>query len=116
MIHKNGGGGNTILDILQNVNVCFLQSAGAPLLELVEPVDQNSPVSNILKKVGVAPYHLCYEVDNLEDSIQELENNDFKLLVEPIKAIAFDDRKICFLYHVDVGLIELLEKQKQNDI
>ncbi len=73
-------------------------------------VRKTSPVYNILKKVGVSAYHFCYEVDNLQNSIEELEAKDFRLLVEPVGAIAFDNRKICFLYHLDAGLIELLEQ------
>lgn len=98
-----------VFDPIQNVNVVFLRKEGCPLLELVEPIDKTSPVHNILKKIGVTAYHFCYEVENLLNSIVQLEEKDFKLLTEPVNAIAFDNRKICFLYHIDVGLIELLE-------
>jgi len=100
----------TIEDTVQNVRIAFLKRADSPLLELVQPVDKTSPVCNILKKVGVSAYHFCYEVDNLKDTIEDFENRDFKVLVEPVEAIAFNHRKICFLYHIDNGLIELLEK------
>jgi methylmalonyl-CoA/ethylmalonyl-CoA epimerase len=100
----------TIEDTVQNVHLAFLKRDDSPLLELVQPVDKNSPVSNILKKVGVSAYHLCYETDNLQREIEELENQDFRVLVEPVEAIAFNHRKISFLYHLDIGLIELLEK------
>jgi methylmalonyl-CoA/ethylmalonyl-CoA epimerase len=71
-------------------------------------------ISNILKKVGVSAYHICYETNRLQETIEEMEKQDFRVLVEPVEAIAFDNRKICFLYHVDIGLIELLEKS--NDL
>ena len=100
----------TIEDPVQNVRIAFLKKEDSPLLELVQPVDKTSPVSNILKKVGVSAYHFCYETDSLQKTIQNLEKQDFKMLVEPVKAIAFNDRKISFLYHLDNGLIELLEK------
>ena len=77
---------------------------------MVQPVDKNSPVCGTLKKVGVSPYHFCYEVNDLLKTLEELEKQGFKILVEPVEAIAFNNRKICFLYHIDVGLIELLEK------
>jgi methylmalonyl-CoA/ethylmalonyl-CoA epimerase len=101
---------DTVFDPIQNVNIAFLEKAGSPLLELVEPVDKTSPVYNILKKVGVSAYHFCYEVDNLQSAIEVLEEKDFRVLMEPVEAIAFNYRKICFLYHIDAGLIELLEK------
>ena len=100
-------------DLIQNVRVAFLKKEGSPLLELVQPLDKTSPVCNILKKVGVSAYHFCYETDDLQKTIEDLENQDFKLLVEPVEAIAFDNRKICFLYQIEVGLIELLEKSKK---
>ena len=103
---------NIVFDPKQNVNISFLEKVGSPLLELVEPVDEKSPVRNILNKVGVSAYHFCYEVENLDDSIAQLRQKKFILLVKPVEAVAFDGRKICFLYHKETGLIELLEKEK----
>ena len=100
----------TIEDTIQNVRIAFLNRSDSPLLELVQPVDKTSPVCNILKKVGVSAYHFCYETDNLLEIIENLEKQDFRVLVEPVKAVAFNNRKISFLYHIDNGLIELLEK------
>ena len=100
----------TILDPIQNVSVAFLERADSPRLELVQPVDSASPVNNILKKVGVSAYHSCYEVADIQQKIEELEQQDFRLIVEPVPAVAFQNRRICFLYHIDNGLIELLEK------
>jgi len=101
---------DTIEDPIQNVRIAFLKRDDSPLLELVQPVDKTSPVCNILKKVGVSAYHTCYETINIQKTIEDLENQDFKILVEPVEAIAFNYRKISFLYHLDIGLIELLEK------
>jgi methylmalonyl-CoA/ethylmalonyl-CoA epimerase len=100
----------TIEDPVQNVRIAFLKREDSPLLELVQPVYNSSPVFNILKKVGVSAYHFCYETSDLQKTIEDLENQDFKILVEPVEAIAFNRRKISFLYHLDNGLIELLEK------
>jgi len=101
---------NVVFDPKQNVNISFLEKTGSILLELVEPAGEKSPVRNILDKVGVSAYHLCYEVENLDDGITQLRNKKFMLLIKPVEAIAFDGRKICFLYHKEIGLIELLEK------
>jgi methylmalonyl-CoA/ethylmalonyl-CoA epimerase len=101
---------DTVFDPIQNVKIAFLKKQGNPLLELIEPIDKTSPVHNILKKVGVSAYHFCYEVDNIAQAITELEQQDFRILVEPVNAVAFDNRLICFLYHINVGLIELLER------
>jgi methylmalonyl-CoA/ethylmalonyl-CoA epimerase len=102
--------GKIVFDPIQKVKITFLEKCGNPLIELVEPVDETSPVRNILNKVGVSAYHFCYEIADIEDSIRLLKKNKYIPLSKPVPAIAFDHRRICFLYHKNVGLIELLEK------
>lgn len=102
--------GEIINDSLQKVNLCFLEKEGFPTIELVSPADISSPVSTILKKNGTIPYHTCYEVIGLEENIINLKINKFILVVKPISAIAFGNRRVCFLFHKGTGLIELLEK------
>jgi methylmalonyl-CoA/ethylmalonyl-CoA epimerase len=94
---------------VQNVRIAFLEKAGNPLLELVQPMDKTSPVCGTLRKVGVSAYHFCYETNDMQKCIETLEQQRFKVIVNPVEAIAFANRKISFLYHIDVGLIELLE-------
>jgi len=101
---------NIIFDPIQNVNLCFLQKDDSPVIELVGSVDENSPLTNILKKNGTSPYHTCYEVINIEDEILNLNNQGYMQISPTAPAIAFDGRKICFLYHKDIGIVELLEQ------
>jgi len=102
---------DTIYDPIQNVFIAFLEKDGMPQIELVESgeTSNNSPVSKIIEKSGVSPYHICYEVDNIESSIKELKKKKYLPLANPVNAIAMNNRKICFLYNKDVGLIELVE-------
>ena len=101
---------NIIIDKIQNVKLIFMKKKNHPLIELVSPLNNTSPVNNILKKNGNNPYHTCYEVDNILKSIKKLKLLNFILINKPSKAIAFDSRLICFLYNKDFGLIELLNK------
>jgi len=101
----------TVLDILQNVYICFLSKKNAPLLELVAPVDDTSPVSKILNKSGISPYHFCYEVLDIEEAIKRLRKLKFIPLSVPVEANAMNCNRICFLYNKDVGLIEIVEKK-----
>ena len=80
------------------------------MVELVEPINDRSPVNEILKKNGNIPYHFCYEVDGLTEAILEMKKSGFIKIINPVPAKAFNNRLICFLYNKDVGLIELLEK------
>jgi methylmalonyl-CoA/ethylmalonyl-CoA epimerase len=93
----------------QNVRIGFLSKVGSPMLELVEPVSSNTPVSNIVKNSGTTPYHSCYQVENMQDAIDELEELNFRLLFEPIKSEAMEEGLFCYLFSPDIGLIELYQ-------
>jgi methylmalonyl-CoA/ethylmalonyl-CoA epimerase len=99
-----------VIDEIQNVRICFLSKKNSPLVELVEPINDRSPVNEILKKNGNIPYHFCYEVDGMTEAILEMKKSGFIKIINPVPAKAFNNRLICFLYNKDVGLIELLEK------
>jgi methylmalonyl-CoA/ethylmalonyl-CoA epimerase len=96
----------------QNVKICFLTKKGSPLLELVEPINNEAPVANIVKNSGTTPYHTCYEVENLQNSLDELEELNFRLLFEPEKTEAMDDGLFCYLFSAEIGLIELYQRNK----
>lgn len=100
-----------IIDPIQKVELLFINNENNHPIELVAPLDGNeSPVSNILKKSGPILYHICYEVENIEKSIAELKTKHFVIVVNPTPAIAFNMKKVCFLYNSHIGLIEILEK------
>ena len=98
-----------IFDPLQNVNLAFLSKSLEPTIELVAPVDRKSPVSGILKKSGTTPYHFCYEVLDIQLSTTYLRSKNFVIVTPPTEAIAFENRRVSFLYSTNMGLIELLE-------
>lgn len=105
----------TVYDPIQNVNICFLSSRNGdsseqPKIELIEPVDKQSPVHKILQKNGVSPYHICYEVKDISDTTAELKKQKFIPLSKPIEAVAMNNKKVCFLFNKNIGLIELVEK------
>lgn len=63
----------TTYDPIQNVNIAFLSKPDNPLIELISPHDETSPVNKNLQKNGVSPYHICYETADLEETILELK-------------------------------------------
>ncbi len=102
-----------IIEPVQQVKIAFLSKSGMPLLELIAPLDNNnSVVNNYLQKTGTGPYHFCYCVTDLDAAIKEFKAQKYILLSNPVEAIAFNNRKICFLYNKNVGLVELLEEEK----
>jgi len=102
--------GNEITeDEKRNVRIKFI-SLGEDVVELVEPSNENSPIFNLLKKNGPATYHICYEVENIDDKIKELKKNGFMVISDISAAPAIDEKSVAFLFNKDIGLIELLEK------
>lgn len=100
----------TVFDPLQNVRICFLHHAEMPCVELLEPVDEKSPVVQILAKNGTAPYHTCYAVSDMETAVKELKAHRYLAVSKPQPACAIGNKRVAFLFHKDMGLIELVEK------
>ena len=99
-----------IFDPVQKVNIVFLSKKSMPMIELLEPACEDSPVSKILMKSGVGPYHICYQVKDIYFAIDELKKKKYISLFNPVEAIALSMKKICFLFNKNIGLIELVEE------
>jgi len=99
-----------IHDSIQKVKICFARKEGSPLFELVSPLSEESPVTRVIINMGVTPYHVCYEISDITNGILQLKKKRFIQLMKPVPAIAFDNRLICFLFHIAFGLLELLQK------
>ena len=98
----------------QKVNVCFSQKEGHPQVELIEPAGEDSPIHNILSKVGTSPYHLCYQTPELDRASKYLKSLGFLLINGPSPSNALDDNNICFFYHKHFGLIEVVEMREDE--
>jgi methylmalonyl-CoA/ethylmalonyl-CoA epimerase len=101
---------NIVVDSIQQVKVCFLSKDNSPRIELVEPIDENSSVNKLLKKNGVSPYHLCYEVENINDAFEVLIEMGYTPLFRPVEAVALGNKQICYLYKKETGFIEIVNK------
>lgn len=100
-----------ITDLIQNVKICFLTKEGNPRIELIEPVDEFSSVNKILKKAGVSPYHVCYEVDDIFVAYDALCELGYIPLFRPVEAIALENKLICYFFKKEIGYIELLNSK-----
>jgi methylmalonyl-CoA/ethylmalonyl-CoA epimerase len=95
-------------DPIQKVSVCFMgREQEHPVIELVAPGAENSPLASYLKR-GIGGYHVCYEVPDLAESIRSAEQQGCIVIGEPVPAVAFDNRKVCWLFTPTRLLIELL--------
>ncbi len=95
---------------VQHTRIAFLTKDGFPAIELVASLKEGepSPVDTILQKIGCSTYHVCYDVDDIEQAVEDLFDEGFKPLFEPVPSVAMDGHKICYLYHLHVGLIEIV--------
>ena len=98
-------------DPIQKVSVCFLKREveGDYVLELVAPLSEESPIQRTLKKGGGA-YHLCYEVEALEEALAHCTSQGCVKVSDPVPAVAFGNRRIAWLFTPAQQLIELLER------
>lgn len=97
-------------DTIQNTYIAFLHREGFPLLELVAPIDETSPICNTIKKVGNSTYHICYSVPDINSAVAELRAQRYMPLFKPVEAVGINNKKICYLMHPEVGLIEIVEQ------
>lgn len=56
------------------------------------------------------PYHICYKSKSIEEDIERLVLNRFKVTVPLAPAIAFNNKRVVFLYSLSIGLIEIVEE------
>ena len=94
-------GVTTIFVKLKNTNI-----------ELLEPLGVNSPISKFLKKnPSGGIHHLCYEVNDINKSIDKLSNKGYKILGEGIPREGAHGKPVIFLHPKQfIGtLIELEE-------
>jgi len=97
----------------QAVWVSFVRriTPGEPLLELVQPVDEQSPVAAFLKRGG-GLHHLCYEVEDLQTEIECAGSEGSIVVQKPVPATAFGGRRVAWVFTRDRLLLEYLERQE----
>ena len=96
----------------QKVNVCFLKTSNV-FLELIEPLDSDSPVKTFSDSGG-GFHHLCFEVEDILKTLTQMKKNGARIIVEPTEG--FENRQIAFVLlnikNTNCNLIELAEKRK----
>ena len=99
---------DVIHDDYRQADICFLEKDGYKI-ELVSPISKNSVVSNLIKKLGNTPYHICYETENIDAQVKLLLENHYVMCNEKHEAVAINGKNVCFLISPFLGMIELVE-------
>ncbi len=101
-----------IIDDLQRVELVMCTSEHFPNVELVKPIDDQSPVKNYLKNSNEVIYHTCFEVESIKKTLEIIKSESRVILIsKPKQAILFNNRCVSFYYIQNVGLFEFLVKQ-----
>ncbi len=102
-------------DIDRNVRICFGEKDGYKI-ELICPLDgkKSSPVDQYLANALGTPYHICYLTDHLDKEIERFKKQGFKVIISPSPAIAFQNRRVVFMMSLGFGLMELVEKKREE--
>lgn len=98
-------------DMLRKVRILFLSDKTGMRLELVEPLNDESPVTARLEqsKGAAHPYHICFEVSDLAEAREELLGEGY-IPISPVAAApAIGGKDVCFLFSREGGLVELVE-------
>jgi len=92
-----------VYDENQHASLCLVNTGTGMDIEFIA----GEQVARMVKK-GINYYHVCYEVDNLNVTIDEYLSRGAMMISEPKPAVLFGGKKVAFL-HLPYGLVELVE-------
>jgi len=101
-----------IIDPIQNCKIAFATTSNGVRLELIEPLNEDSPIHQILQKKKGGLYHMCFVAKNFDEDVKKCLSNKFIALSKPQPAIAFNNRRVIFLSSPTFEIIELVEEIK----
>jgi methylmalonyl-CoA/ethylmalonyl-CoA epimerase len=94
----------------QKVKTAFLP-LGETEIELLESTAPDGPIAKFIEARGEGIQHIAFKVDNIEETLKELEAKNYRLIDHKPRAGA-GGKKIAFLHPKDSFgvLVELCEK------
>ena len=98
----------------QGVKVCFVNLPNSQI-ELIEPLDENSPIHNFIQKnPRGGHHHVCFEVEDIGEAVTEMKARGATVLGEP--RIGAHGTMIIFVHPKNPNgvLVELMETPKEG--
>lgn len=85
-------------------------AAGESLVELLEAADPDSPIGKFIAKRGPGIHHICFAVEDLDQSLERCRRAGVRLIDETPR-IGAEGKRIAFLHPSATGgvLVELSE-------
>ena len=98
-------------DPIQKVRVNFLKTSDddAAEIELIAPLSKDSPITAMLARSGGGSYHLCFETNDIDAALAHAIENGCVMVAAPTPAVAFEGRRIAWIYTSSRQLFELVE-------
>ena len=102
----------------QGVRATMLQpeSEEGTAIELLEAIDESSPIAKFIEKKGEGIHHICFYVDNIDEKLKELKDKGVKLIDEKPRVGAYNS-KVAFIHPKAMNgvLVELAELSGETD-
>ena len=104
-------------DPIQKVTVNFLAKSDEDVaeIELIAPISEDSPIRSMLAKDGGGTYHLCFETSDIDGALIHAKKNGCIVVSSPVPAVAFQGRRIAWIYTRSRQLFELVEAKVVNE-
>jgi methylmalonyl-CoA/ethylmalonyl-CoA epimerase len=101
-------------DPIQKVTVNFLTTSEEDVveIELIAPLTEDSPIRSMLAKSGGGAYHLCFETNDLDQALNHALDHGCVIVSGAAPAVAFEGRRIAWIYTKSRQLFELVEAKK----
>ena len=93
------------------VKVVFLEFSNLKI-ELLEPLDNESPISKFLEKNPKGGmHHICFEVEKITETINSLKDKNINILGDGNPKIGAHEKPVVFIHPNDLSgtLVELEE-------
>jgi methylmalonyl-CoA/ethylmalonyl-CoA epimerase len=105
-------------DPIQKVSVNFLAKSNEDVveIELIAPITEDSPIRSMLAKDGGGAYHLCFATSDMDGALTHAKNNGCIVVSGPVPAVAFQGRRIAWIYTRSRQLFELVESEVVNQL
>jgi len=96
-------------DPIHKVSAVLLSDPRGVFVEIIAPLTDDSPISNILKR-GISLYHVCYLVEDLDEALKKIRRKAV-IISKPAPAKLYGGRRIAFVYTPDNYVVEFLEEK-----
>jgi methylmalonyl-CoA/ethylmalonyl-CoA epimerase len=85
-------------------------AAGPSLVELLEAESSDSPIGKFVEKRGPGIHHVCFAVDNLDETLARCRTHGIRLIDETAR-VGAEGKRIAFLHPASTSgvLVELTE-------